>query len=169
MNNLSNIHVIIKLFHLNVDFTLKIRKIRHQHVFSFKAKITTYVAPFMFTGSYSYLHWRVVGKGDNNVKKVFSVEVSDSSPLQHLHHVHHNPIRGDQIFFSATCPGQVAYKNPLVLRNFLLVPKYFSNRKSIGQVANTTISLPLNQSCRWGEQWRIVFRLLFSFISEHMT
>ena len=57
-------------------------------------------------------------------------------------------IRGDQIFFSATCPGQVACKNPLVLRNFLLVPKYFSNRKSIGQVANTTISLPLNQSCR---------------------
>ena len=40
-------------------------------------------------------------------------------------------IRGDQIFFSATCPGQVASKNPLVLRNFLLVPKYFSNRKSI--------------------------------------
>ena len=65
--------------------------------------------------------------------------------------------RGDQIFFSATCPGQVACKNPLVLRNFLLVPKYFSNRKSIGQVANTTISLPLNQSCRWGEQWRIAF------------
>ena len=58
--------------------------------------------------------------------------------------------RGDQIFFSATCPGQVACKNPLVLRNFLLVPKYFSNRKSIGQVANTTISLPLNQSCRSG-------------------
>ena len=56
--------------------------------------------------------------------------------------------RGDQIFFSATCPGQVACKNPLVLRNFLLVPKYFSNRKSIGQVANNTISLPLNQSCR---------------------
>ena len=60
--------------------------------------------------------------------------------------------RGDQIFFSATCPGQVACKNPLVLRNFLLVPNYFSNRKSIGQVANTTISLPLNQSCRSGEQ-----------------
>ena len=60
--------------------------------------------------------------------------------------------RGDQIFFSATCPGQVACKNPLVLRNFLLVPKYFNNRKSIGQVANTTISLPLNQSCRSGEQ-----------------
>ena len=60
--------------------------------------------------------------------------------------------RGDQIFFSATCPGQVACKNPLVLRNFLLVPKYFSYRKSIGQVANTTISLPLNQSCRRGEQ-----------------
>ena len=57
-------------------------------------------------------------------------------------------LRGDQIFFSATCPGQVACKNPLVLRNFLLVPKYFNNRKSIGQVANTTISLPLNQSCR---------------------
>ena len=56
--------------------------------------------------------------------------------------------RGDQIFFSATCPGQVTCKNPLVLRNFLLVPKYFSNRKSIGQVANTTISLPLNESCR---------------------
>ena len=56
--------------------------------------------------------------------------------------------RGDQIFFSATCPGQVACKNPLVLSNFLLVPKYFSNRKSIGQVANTTSSLPLNQSCR---------------------
>ena len=31
-------------------------------------------------------------------------------------------VRGDQIFFSATCPGQVASKNPLVLRNFLLVP-----------------------------------------------
>ena len=48
--------------------------------------------------------------------------------------------RGDQIFFSATCPGQVASKNPLVLKNFLLVPKYFSNRKSVGQIANTTIS-----------------------------
>ena len=35
--------------------------------------------------------------------------------------------RGDQIFFSTTCPGQVANKNPLVLRIFLLVPKYFSN------------------------------------------
>ena len=45
----------------------------------------------MFTGNYSYLYWRVVGKGDNNVKKVYSVEVSDSSPLQHLHHVLHNP------------------------------------------------------------------------------
>ena len=60
----------------------------------------------------------------------------------------HRTNRGDQIFFSVTCPGQVACKNPLVLRNFLLVPKYFSNRKSIGQVANATISLPLNQSCR---------------------
>ena len=48
--------------------------------------------------------------------------------------------RGDQIFFSVTCPGQVASKNPLVLKNFSLVPKYFSNRRSIGQVANTTIS-----------------------------
>ena len=48
--------------------------------------------------------------------------------------------RGDQIFFSATCPGQVASKNPLVLMNFLLVPKYFSNYISLGQVANTTIS-----------------------------
>ena len=48
--------------------------------------------------------------------------------------------RGDQIFFSATCPGQVASKNPLVLRNFLLVPKCFSNCTSFGQVANTTIS-----------------------------
>ena len=48
--------------------------------------------------------------------------------------------RGDQIFFSATCPGQVASKNPLVLRNFLLVPKYFSNCISLGQVVNTTIS-----------------------------
>ena len=48
--------------------------------------------------------------------------------------------RGDQIFFSATCPGQVASKNPLVLKDFLLVPKYFSDRKSIGQIANTTIS-----------------------------
>ena len=28
----------------------------------------------------------------------------------------------------------------LVLRNFLLVPKYFSNCISFGQVANTTIS-----------------------------
>ena len=45
--------------------------------------------------------------------------------------------RGDQIFFSAICPGQVASKNPLVLKNFLLVSKYFSNRKSIGQIANT--------------------------------
>ena len=45
----------------------------------------------MFTGNYSYLHWRVVGKGDNTVKKVYSVKVSDSSPLQHLHHVLHNP------------------------------------------------------------------------------
>ena len=89
MNNLSNIHGIIKLFHLNVDFALKIRKIRHQHVFSYKAKVN--VAPFMFTGNYSYLYWRVVGKGDNNVKKVYSVEVSDPSPLQHLHHVLHNP------------------------------------------------------------------------------
>ena len=26
----------------------------------------------MFTGNYSYLHWRVVGKGDNNVKSLFS-------------------------------------------------------------------------------------------------
>ena len=49
-------------------------------------------------------------------------------------------IRGDQIFFSATCPGQVASKNPLVLKNFLHVPKYFSNRKSISQIAHTTIS-----------------------------
>ena len=49
-------------------------------------------------------------------------------------------LRGDQIFFSATCPGQVTSKNPLVLKNFLLVPKYFSNPKSIGQIANTTIS-----------------------------
>ena len=48
--------------------------------------------------------------------------------------------RGDQIFFSATCPGQVASKNPLVLRNFLLVPKYFSHCISFGQVVNTTIS-----------------------------
>ena len=48
--------------------------------------------------------------------------------------------RGDQIFFSATCPGQVASKNPLVLRNFLFVPKYFSNCISFGQVVNTTIS-----------------------------
>ena len=39
MNNLPNIHGIIKIFHLNVDFALKIRKIRHQHVFSYKAKI----------------------------------------------------------------------------------------------------------------------------------
>ena len=36
----SRYHKIIPLFHLNVDFTLKIRKIRHQHVFSYKAKIT---------------------------------------------------------------------------------------------------------------------------------
>ena len=50
------------------------------------------------------------------------------------------PGRGDQIFFSATCPGQVASKNPLVLRNFLLVPKYFSHCISFGQVVNTTIS-----------------------------
>ena len=49
-------------------------------------------------------------------------------------------IRGDQIFFSATCPGQVASKNPLVLKYFLLVPKYFSNHRSISQIANTTIS-----------------------------
>ena len=48
------------------------------------------------------------------------------------------PFRGDQIFFSATCPGQVASKNPLVLRNFLLVPKYFSNCISLGQAVNTT-------------------------------
>ena len=48
--------------------------------------------------------------------------------------------RADQFFFSATCPGQVASKNPLVLNNFLLVPKYFSNCKSKGQIANTTIS-----------------------------
>ena len=48
--------------------------------------------------------------------------------------------RGDQIFFSATCPGQVASKNPLVQKNFLLVPKYFSYHKSIGQIANATIS-----------------------------
>ena len=48
--------------------------------------------------------------------------------------------RGDQIFFSATCPGQVASKNPLVLRNFKLVPKYFSHCISFGQVVNTTIS-----------------------------
>ena len=29
-----------KIFHLNVDFALKRRKNRHQHVFSYKAKIT---------------------------------------------------------------------------------------------------------------------------------
>ena len=40
--------------------------------------------------------------------------------------------RGDQIFFSATCPGQVASKNPLVLGNFLLVPNYFSNCIAFG-------------------------------------
>ena len=45
-----------------------------------------------------------------------------------------------KFFFSATCPGQVASKNPLVLRNFLLVPKYFSHCISLGQVVNTTIS-----------------------------
>ena len=62
-----------------------------------------------------------------------------------------NRYRGDQIFFSATCPGQVSSKNPLVLMNFLLVPKYFSNCISFGQVANTTISnskCNSNQSCR---------------------
>ena len=46
----------------------------------------------MFTGNYLYLHWRVVGKGDNNVKKVYSVQFSDSSPLQHLHHVFQQPL-----------------------------------------------------------------------------
>ena len=39
IEQLPNIHGIIKIFHLNVDFALKIRKIRHQHVFSYKAKI----------------------------------------------------------------------------------------------------------------------------------
>ena len=38
--NLSNIHGIIKILHLNVDFALKMKKIRHQHVFSYEAKIT---------------------------------------------------------------------------------------------------------------------------------
>ena len=52
--------------------------------------------------------------------------------------------RGDQIFFSATCPGQVGSKNPLVLRNFLLVPKYFSNCKSLIRLQ---IPLFLIQKC----------------------
>ena len=62
---------------------------------------------------------------------IFHVIIRSGTPLSH---------RGDQIFFSATCPGQVASKNPLVLKDVLLVPKYFTNRKSIGQIANTTIS-----------------------------
>ena len=78
--------------------------------------------------------------------------------------------RGDQIFFSATCPGQVASKNPLVLKNFLLVPKYFSNRKFIGQIANTTISyLKCNSNQYYEGSSDIIFRLLFSFTTEHIT
>ena len=64
-------------------------------------------------------------KGHNGFQDIDNIQVSS---------------RGDRIFFSATCPGQVASKNPLVLRNFLLVPKYFSHCISFGQVVNTTIS-----------------------------
>ena len=80
--------------------------------------------------------------------------------------------RGDQIFFSATCPGQVASKNPLVLRNFLLVPKYFSNCTSFGQVANTTISYSKcnsNQTVVDEGSGNIIFRLLFSVTKENIT
>ena len=80
--------------------------------------------------------------------------------------------RGDQIFFSATCPGQVAGKNPLVLRNFLLVPKYFSNCISFGQVANTTISYSKcnsNQTVVDEGSSDIIFRLLFSVTKENIT
>ena len=81
-------------------------------------------------------------------------------------------LRGDQIFFSATCPGQVASKNPLVLRNFLLVPKYFSNCISFGQVANTTISdskCNSNQTVVDEGSSDIIFRLLFSVTKENTT
>ena len=77
--------------------------------------------------------------------------------------------RGDQIFFSATCPGQVASKNPLVLKNFLLVPKFFSNRKSVGQIANTTISYLKCNSDMYMRGAVTIFRLLFSFTTEHIT
>ena len=43
----------------------------------------------------------------------------------------------------------VASKNPLVLKNFLLVPKYFSNRKSTGQIADTTMSYSKCNSNRY--------------------
>ena len=45
--------------------------------------------------------------------------------------------RGNQIFFSATCPGQVASTCP---EEFFTCPKIFCNCISFGQVANTTIS-----------------------------
>ena len=80
--------------------------------------------------------------------------------------------RGDQIFFSATCPGQVASKNPLVLRNFLLVPKYFSHCISFGQVVNTTISYSKcnsNQTVVDKGSSDIIFRLLFSVTIENIT
>ena len=72
---------------------------------------------------------------DNDKADLASADIGNAIPMTCL-----ELLRGDQIFFSATCPGQVASKNPLVLRNFSLVPKYFSNCISFGQVANTTIS-----------------------------
>ena len=88
-------------------------------------------------------------------------------------------IRGDQIFFSATCPGQVASKNPLVLRNFLFVPKYFGNCIFFGQVANTTISYSKCNSNQTELQFKsnravdetssdIIFRLPFSVTTENI-
>ena len=57
-----------KVFQLNDDFARKIIKI------PVPTRLLQHgqnnIAPCMLTGNYSYLHWRVAGKGDNNVKKV---------------------------------------------------------------------------------------------------
>ena len=65
----------------------------------------------MFTSNYSYLHGRVVSKGYNNVKKVYSVQISDSSPLQHLHHVFKQPL------FPAPIPLPLAPTPPVAALN----------------------------------------------------
>ena len=66
----------------------------------------------------------------------------------------------------------VTSKNPLVLRNFLLVPKYFSHCISFGQVVNTTISYSKcnsNQTDVDEGSSDIIFRLLFSVTKENIT